>query len=360
MAILVANDGSRFVDTMAQRDAIPLERRFMGMRVTVKDATADPVFGGGVVQYLWDKVIAGWSPVWSDKKPELKFAIEDKLIVAGKVTTDHVIKDGMVWSARVLDTDGTILRDAHPLVEGKNLDIQSLDFEGKRLHYTYAYGEMTSELIEIWNAKADLGSPEFTGTPKAPTAPVETNSTQVATTAFAHALVAALPAPEAAVQEAPADGKGYVRQSEGWAELPAAPAVPVQEAPEDAKDYVRNGGVWKELTLPKVTFDTYNLKSSVSATGALAVDVAVQQAYSVTNTAAGGRSISFVNGPAGRMVTAVLVIDGATGELTWTGSNLSWSESKEIKKADLGATKTVIAFVWDGVNRWIGTKGAAY
>lgn len=54
MAIIVTNDGSRFVDTLADRNAIPVELRFMGMRVTVKDATADPIFGGGVVQYLWE------------------------------------------------------------------------------------------------------------------------------------------------------------------------------------------------------------------------------------------------------------------------------------------------------------------
>ena len=39
--------------------------------------------------------------------------------------------------------------------------------------------------------KADLASPTFTGTPKAPTAAVGTNTTQIATTAFVHSEVAA-------------------------------------------------------------------------------------------------------------------------------------------------------------------------
>ncbi len=39
--------------------------------------------------------------------------------------------------------------------------------------------------------KADLASPTFTGTPKAPTAPAGTNTTQVATCAFVHSEVAA-------------------------------------------------------------------------------------------------------------------------------------------------------------------------
>lgn len=39
--------------------------------------------------------------------------------------------------------------------------------------------------------KADLNSPTFTGTPKAPTAAADTNTTQIATTAFVHSKVAA-------------------------------------------------------------------------------------------------------------------------------------------------------------------------
>lgn len=325
MAILVANDGSRFVDTMEDRDAIPVARRFMGMRVTVKDAIGDPVFGGGVVQYLWDRDVQSWSPVWSDKKPELKFATEEKTITAGKVTTTHVIKDGLVWNARVMDTDGTILGDAQLVIEGKNLTLQSEDYNGKTLHYTYAYGEMTTELIEIWETKADLGSPALTGKPTAPTAAVSSNDTTIATTAFVKAAVDAIEGPEA--------------------------------APVDGKEYVQKDGAWVELS---TDFESYSLKSGVSATGTLAVDVATQQAWSVTNTSTAGRTISLQNGPAGKMVTVVLVINGASGDLTWSGSNIKWGEDGPVAKADLGATKTVIAFLWDGVDTWIGTKGAAY
>ena len=37
--------------------------------------------------------------------------------------------------------------------------------------------------------KAPIASPEFTGTPKAPTAEVGTNTTQIATTAFVNASI---------------------------------------------------------------------------------------------------------------------------------------------------------------------------
>jgi len=41
-----------------------------------------------------------------------------------------------------------------------------------------------------WSTSADLASPAFTGTPTAPTAAVDTNTTQVATTAYTKAQIA--------------------------------------------------------------------------------------------------------------------------------------------------------------------------
>ena len=326
MAIIVTNDGSRFVDTLAERNAIPLALRFMGMRVTVKDATADPIFGGGVVQYLWDKAVAAWSPVWSDKKPELKFSTEEKAIANGKVTTDHVIKDGLVWSARVVDGQGVILGDAQLTIEGKDLVLNTQGYNGMFLHYTYAYGEMTSELIEIWNAKANLASPEFTGNPKAPTPAASSDDTSVATTEFVKDAVA--------------------NSSSG-----------IPDAPADTKPYVRKDNQW---VIQDNSFDVYSLKSTVSAAGALVIKPATQQAFVFNNKSAGTRNISFSNGPAGRMITSILIIDGNTGDITFSGANLKWNESKVIAKADLGVARTVLIFVWDGIDTWCGNKGSAY
>lgn len=326
MAIIVANDGSRFVDTMAERDSIPVNMRFMGMRVTVKDATADPVFGGGVVQYLWDKTVGSWSPVWSDKKPELKFSTEEKIIAAGRVTTDHVIKDALVWSARVVDLSGVILGDAQLVIEGKDLVLNTQDYNGMKLHYTYAYGEMTTELIEIWQQKANTSSPTFTGNPKAPTPIPTSNDTSIATTEF---VKDALAGNESGIADAPTDGK----------------------------DYVRNNGAWKPQV---VAFDTYSLKSSVSASGALVINATTQQSFVVTNKSAGTRQVSFADGPAGRMVTCILLIDGNTGDITFAGANLKWNEGKAVTKAEFGAARTQLIFLWDGIDTWCGSKGAAY
>jgi len=58
-----------------------------------------------------------------------------------------------------------------------------------------AWGQITgtlsaqTDLQSALNAKADLASPAFTGTPTAPTAVSATSNTQLATTAFVHALI---------------------------------------------------------------------------------------------------------------------------------------------------------------------------
>ncbi|MDD7689424.1 MAG: hypothetical protein PUI93_00735, partial [Ellagibacter isourolithinifaciens] len=59
-------------------------------------------------------------------------------------------------------------------------------------------GSLTNAIgqLNMWNDdlnlnKANINSPTFTGTPKAPTAAAGTNTTQVATTAFVHSEVAA-------------------------------------------------------------------------------------------------------------------------------------------------------------------------
>jgi hypothetical protein len=52
--------------------------------------------------------------------------------------------------------------------------------------------------------------------------------------------------PEQGVQEAPVDGKQYVRKSAAWAEV-VIPESGVPEAPKDGKTYGRKDGVWSEV-----------------------------------------------------------------------------------------------------------------
>lgn len=155
MSILIANDGSRVVDTIASRDAIP--KRFSGMEVTVRDATADPEFGGGTVTYRWDSQGSRWLPVWSELRPDLSFTTEEKPIVDGQVVADHPPKDQKVWSAFVIHAEtGEVLADAVPTVSSQTLQLGGSQFDGHRLRFTYAYGSMSTQLAQIWSQKADI------------------------------------------------------------------------------------------------------------------------------------------------------------------------------------------------------------
>lgn len=58
MSIIIANDGDYTVSTIVVRNAIT--KRHDGMRVIVRDATGDPTYGGGMVEYIWEAAGSKW------------------------------------------------------------------------------------------------------------------------------------------------------------------------------------------------------------------------------------------------------------------------------------------------------------
>jgi len=65
--------------------------------------------------------------------------------------------------------------------------------QGKQLGNRTSYlKQLVEAILEAMDLKAPLANPTLTGTPKGPTAPVGTSTTQLATTAFVQAAVAAL------------------------------------------------------------------------------------------------------------------------------------------------------------------------
>ena len=75
----------------------------------------------------------------------------------------------------------------------------------------WVQNELATEVIAINAAKAPIASPTFTGVPAAPTAAVDTNTTQLATTAFVVAQAATV-APLANGTAAIGTSKKYARQ----------------------------------------------------------------------------------------------------------------------------------------------------
>jgi hypothetical protein len=148
MAIIISNDGDKTVATIAQRDSIV--KKFDGMQVTVIDAIADLMVGIGSAGYQWSQALDKWVLMWKTSKDELIFTQEAKTIVGGKVNAEHYPQNALVWSCSIRDTNGVLLEDVEPSVALKELSIGTTDFDGHRLHYTYAYGSIEANPAPIY------------------------------------------------------------------------------------------------------------------------------------------------------------------------------------------------------------------
>jgi hypothetical protein len=71
--------------------------------------------------------------------------------------------------------------------------------DGTRWNPANGEGINWYDAAHVWHTAAKLDGPSFTGVPLAPTAAAATNTTQIATTAFVTAAVAAVPDPTASI-----------------------------------------------------------------------------------------------------------------------------------------------------------------
>ena len=101
----------------------------------------------------------------------------------------------------------------------------------------WVQNELATEVIAINAAKAPIASPTFTGVPAAPTAAVDTDTTQLATTAFVVAQAATV-APLANGTAAVGTSKKYARQDH----VHAAPLVGASAIEANATVTVLSGG----------------------------------------------------------------------------------------------------------------------
>lgn len=141
MAILIANDGDKTVNTIAERDAI--EKKFNGMQVTVVDAIADILVGMGTAGYIWSSSKNRWQLFWKESKDDLLFVTESHFLINGEITLDNIPQSNLVWDCSIVDANGVTLIDvSSPNVTNTTVNIGSLDYDGNVLLTTYAYGKI--------------------------------------------------------------------------------------------------------------------------------------------------------------------------------------------------------------------------
>ena len=170
---------------------------------------------------------------------------------------------------------------------------------------------VNAEIAADTAAKAPLASPTFTGTPAAPTASQGTNTTQVATTAFVNAEIAAdlTAAIGSTVQAFDADtAKTDVAQTFTPAQTFTAASV-------------HNGGL---------TVDG-PYKQAAEAVGALDIDLSTGNYF--TKTISGNSTFTFSNPPASGTVGSF------TLELTHSSGTVAWPSSVQFN-ADTPPTLT--------------------
>lgn len=159
MATVIHNDGDKVVGTIAERDAIA--NKFEGMKVLVRDATADVNLGGGSAEYVWstqDGITFNWEISSASKKVSMTFVTETLPIDAtGQVTASNIPLDGQIWNVAVVDAvSGVIIGD----FDGATVDTYTIslgvqDYNGQNLRFSYAYGSFSAQLDAIlYNLKS--------------------------------------------------------------------------------------------------------------------------------------------------------------------------------------------------------------
>lgn len=149
MGAYIYNDGDKTVATIAARNAIAV--KFDGMIVTVNDAIADVLTGGGVAKYQWHAVAERWLLIWKENVDNLTFINDSSVIVDGKATCAYYPSGQVIWNALIINTViGAIEAEfAQPPVTGTEIDLGTTDFDGKTLYFTYAYGAVEAAVRSL-------------------------------------------------------------------------------------------------------------------------------------------------------------------------------------------------------------------
>jgi hypothetical protein len=207
-----------------------------------------------------------------------------------------------------------------------------------------AYGKIKADAIIYDNSgsdvevstaaitnKAPLASPTFTGTPAAPTASQGTNTTQLATTAFVNAEIAA--------------------------DLTAAIGSTVQAFDADTakRDTTNTYTALQTLNAGLAVDGPY--KQTAEAVGALAIDLATGNYF--TKTIAGNSTFTFTNPPAsGTVGSFTLELTHSSGTVAWPAT-VKWP-ADTAPTLTAGKTHLFIFVTDDGGTRYRGAALADY
>ena len=191
-----------------------------------------------------------------------------------------------------------------------------------------AYGKIKADAIIYDNSgsdvevstaditgKANLASPTFTGTPAAPTASQGTNTTQVATTAFVNAEIAADTAAKAPLASPTFTGTVTIPAGASIADI--GTTIQAFDADTAKRDTTNTYTQLQTLNAGLAVDGPY--KQAAEAVGALAINLATGNYF--TKTISGNSTFTFTNPPSsGTVGSFTLELTHSSGTVTWPSS----------------------------------------
>ena len=229
-----------------------------------------------------------------------------------------------------------------------------------------AYGKIKADAIIYDNSgsdvevstaditnKAGLASPTFTGTPAAPTASQGTNTTQVATTAFVNAEIAADIAGKANLASPTFTGTVTIPSGASIADI--GTTIQAYDADTAKRDTTNTFTALQTLNAGLAVDGPY--KQTAEAVGALDISLATGNYF--TKTISGNSTFTFSNPPAsGTAGTFTLELTHTSGTVTWPAS-VKWP-ADTAPTLTTGKTHLFVFVTDDGGTRYRGAALADY
>ena len=151
MAVIQHKSSDRTVANIAARNAI--SPRPDHLTVVVLDTIGDPQVLGGKAVYRWNETSQEWLLLVKENADSLTFTSESKTITNDSVTTLNVPASGIIWDVFVmLDETTKTIEQIETSVSGNTITVipnTPGQFNGKKLHYKYAYGSIIQQLEEL-------------------------------------------------------------------------------------------------------------------------------------------------------------------------------------------------------------------
>ena len=242
-----------------------------------------------------------------------------------------------------------------------------------------AYGKIKADAIIYDNSGSDVektiaslassvsaNSPTFTGTPAAPTASQGTNTTQIATTAFVNAEIAADTAAKAPLASPTFTGvPAAPTASQGTNTTQVATTAYVQAEIGQTIQAFDADTAKRDTTNTYTALQTMNAgiavdgpyKQAAEAVGALAIDLATGNYF--TKTISGNSTFTFTNAPSsGTVGSFTLELTHSSGTVTWP-SSVKWP-ADTAPTLTTGKTHLLMFVTDDGGTRYRGAALADY